>query len=212
MVFEILTDELKHAHKYDYILYLNPKSNIYSSANYNKSLIPPDKKSFTLEEAKAISTLLGIDFPKEKFDLEQFKTGLNVELEHGRKSPLTNITNDNPVITGMIALAHLTEFPDYYDRITKLENEAKAYWANKNNIYRPMKEFTLAELGKYNGLMGNPAYIAINGIVYDVSTVPAWSGGKHSGLQAGKDLSTEFQNCHGLEIIQNLPKVGILNV
>ncbi|MDY5911586.1 MAG: DUF5661 family protein [Inconstantimicrobium porci] len=85
-------------------------------------------KMFTTSEAKEIAKKLGIDFSKEKFDLSQFTIGVNVELEHGRKSEKTNVTNDNPILTGKIALAHLMEFPDYYTRLTKLEEEAKADW------------------------------------------------------------------------------------
>lgn len=210
MVFEILTDELKHADKYDYILYLNPKNKTSYSTDSTKPLISSGKKSFTLEEAQAIATVLGIGFSKEKFDLEQFRMGLDVELEHGRKYDPTNITNDDPISTGKIALAHLTEFPDYYNRITKLEEEAKAYWSGRYNIYRQMREFTLNELAQYDGGMGKPAYVAVNGIVYDVSNVPSWGGGTHFGLQAGKDLTDEFQGCHSMEILQKLTKVGML--
>lgn len=63
------------------------------------------------------------------FTLDDFTNGLNVELEHGTISPSTNVTNDNPIITGKITLAHLNEFPDYYVRLSKLEDEAKAYWS-----------------------------------------------------------------------------------
>ena len=86
------------------------------------------RKTFTKTEASRIAEKLGIDFSKEKFTLDNFTTGLNVELEHGTKSPLTNVTNDDPIITGKIALAHLNEIPDYYARLSKLEFEAKAYW------------------------------------------------------------------------------------
>jgi hypothetical protein len=72
--------------------------------------------------------MLGIDFNKEKFDLEQFRAGLDVELEHGTQNYLTNVTNDDPILTGKIALAHLNEIPDYYIRLKKLEEEGKAYW------------------------------------------------------------------------------------
>ncbi|MCX8074015.1 MAG: hypothetical protein N2749_00300 [Clostridia bacterium] len=89
------------------------------------------KKSFTLEEAKNIAYQLGINFNNEKFNLEQFQKGLNVELEHGKISPATNVTNDNPILTGKIALAHLKEFPDYYIRLAVLEDEAKKYWSQK---------------------------------------------------------------------------------
>lgn len=87
------------------------------------------KISFTDEEAKDIAKKLKIDFSKEKFDFKQFKMGLQVELEHGTKFPNTNVTNNDPILTGQIALAHLLEFPDYYTRLKKLEDEAKDYWS-----------------------------------------------------------------------------------
>lgn len=86
------------------------------------------KTAFTIEEAAAIALLLGIDFNKTKFELNEFWMGVNTELEHGRKYNQTNVTADDPITTGKIALAHLSEFPDYYQRLKKLEEEAKAYW------------------------------------------------------------------------------------
>lgn len=77
------------------------------------------KKEFSAKEAKAIGEKLGIAW--DKFDVDQFRKGLNVELEHGKISHSTNVTNDDSIITGKIALAHLNEFPDYYDRLEKLE-------------------------------------------------------------------------------------------
>ena len=62
--------------------------------------------------------------------MEQFRIGLNVELEHGSINPITNVTNDDPILTGKIALAHLNEFPDYYTRLTKMEEEAEKYWGD----------------------------------------------------------------------------------
>ena len=85
------------------------------------------KKSFTREEALAVATELGIDFKALKCDLEQFRMGLDVELEHGPRSPKTNISGDDWNITGKIALAHLKEFPDYYTRLAVLEREAAAH-------------------------------------------------------------------------------------
>ena len=90
-----------------------------------------NKALFTTSEAHKIAENLQIDFSKEKFDLNQFTIGLNVELEHGTKFPNTNVTNDDPILTGKIALAHLMEFPDYYTRLKKLEDEAVAYWKTK---------------------------------------------------------------------------------
>ena len=84
------------------------------------------KKDFTAGEAKAIGEKLGIDW--SKFDVEQFHMGVNVELEHGRRSPETNVTSDDPLTTGKIALAHLNEFPDYYTRLHKMEKEADFFW------------------------------------------------------------------------------------
>ena len=57
--------------------------------------------------------------------------GMDVEIEHGNGNPVTNVTNDDPLITAKIALAHLNEFPDYYIRLKKMENEAEDYWMNK---------------------------------------------------------------------------------
>lgn len=85
-----------------------------------------EKKHFSSEQAKEIGDKLGIDW--SKFDVEQFRTGMDVELEHGTEDPLTNVSNDDPLTTGKIALAHLNEFPDYYDRLTKMEEEAEEYW------------------------------------------------------------------------------------
>ncbi len=80
------------------------------------------RKKFTAEEAKKTGDSLGIRW--DKFDVEQFRMGMDVELEHGLRDPSTNVTNDDPVITGKIALAHLNEIPDYYDRLEKMEEDA----------------------------------------------------------------------------------------
>ena len=77
---------------------------------------------FTAAQALEIGNALGIDW--SAFDVEQFRMGLNVELEHGRQDPATDVTGDDPVITGRIALAHLNEFPDYYTRLARMEKDA----------------------------------------------------------------------------------------
>lgn len=79
------------------------------------------KKSFTAEEAKQIGEQLGIDW--SKWDVEQFRMGMDVELEHGLVDPHTNVTDDGPLMTGKIALAHLNELSDYYTRLDKMEKE-----------------------------------------------------------------------------------------
>ena len=87
------------------------------------------KTAFTLKQAKAIGDRLGVRWGT--FDPKQFRTGLGVELEHGAVSPATDVTNDDSLLTGKIALAHLTEFPDYYTRLEKMETEAKRFWVSK---------------------------------------------------------------------------------
>ncbi|MFH1631319.1 MAG: DUF5661 family protein [Candidatus Aenigmatarchaeota archaeon] len=87
------------------------------------------KKSFTIEEAKEVGKKLGITW--DKFDVEQFWMGMNVELEHGMVDPHTNVSNDDPIVTGKITLAHLNEFSDYYTRLKKMEEEAEEFWEGK---------------------------------------------------------------------------------
>ena len=83
-----------------------------------------DKRQITVEEARSIGMRLGLDWAK--IDLEQFRRGLEVELEHGARDPETNVTNDDVILTGKIAWAHLKEIRDYYTRLDQLEAEAEA--------------------------------------------------------------------------------------
>jgi len=87
------------------------------------------KEHFTAEEAKEVGEKIGIKW--DKFDVDQFRRGMDVELEHGTKDPSTNVTNDDPIMTGKIALAHLNEFPDYYDRLEEMEEKADEFWEKK---------------------------------------------------------------------------------
>jgi hypothetical protein len=87
------------------------------------------KRDVAAAEAKRIGDALGLDW--DKVDLEQFRVGLEVELEHGTRDPETNVTDDDMLLTGKIALAHIREFPDYYTRLEKMEAEAEEYWADK---------------------------------------------------------------------------------
>ena len=84
---------------------------------------------FTSEKARTIGEAIGIDWSASPFDVEQFRMGLDVELEHGRHDPETNVTDDDEQTTGKIARAHLNEFPDYYTRLAKMEADAEQYWA-----------------------------------------------------------------------------------
>lgn len=81
------------------------------------------ERQISVEEARSVGTQLGIDWTK--IILEQFRRGLEVELEHGMHDPETNVTGDDLVLTGKIAWAHLKEIHDYYTRLDQLESEAK---------------------------------------------------------------------------------------
>ncbi len=84
------------------------------------------RKTFSTEEARRVGEQIGIDWGSAPFDVEQFRAGMDVELEHGTHDPATNVTDDSPVVTGKIALAHLNEFADYYTRLERMEAEAEA--------------------------------------------------------------------------------------
>ena len=88
-----------------------------------------NKRQFDAEEARKVGSALGIDWTT--VDLQQFRRGLEVELEHGARDPGTDVTNDDLTLTGKIAWAHLKEFPDYYSRLDTMEAEADAYWASR---------------------------------------------------------------------------------
>ena len=83
------------------------------------------RKSFSADEARAIGEQIGIDWDSSPFDVDQFRRGMDVELEHGLHDLDTNVTGDDPVTTGKIARAHLNEFPDYYTRLAQMEEQAK---------------------------------------------------------------------------------------
>jgi uncharacterized protein DUF5661 len=84
-----------------------------------------EAKSFSADEARRIGEQIGIDWQSAPFDVEQFRAGMDVELEHGLHDPSTNVTDDDALTTGKIALAHLNEFPDYYTRLERMEEEAR---------------------------------------------------------------------------------------
>jgi Protein of unknown function (DUF5661) len=83
------------------------------------------RTSFTADEARRVGEEIGIDWASAPFDVEQFRMGMDVELEHGLHDGATNVSDDDPTVTGKIALAHLNEFPDYYTRLERMEEEAK---------------------------------------------------------------------------------------
>ena len=85
----------------------------------------PARTSFSADEARRVGEQIGIEWSTAPFDVEQFRAGMDVELEHGLHDLLTNVTDDDPIVTGKIALAHLHEFPDYYTRLEQMEEQAK---------------------------------------------------------------------------------------
>ena len=83
------------------------------------------RREFSTDEARRIGEQIGIDWDTAAFDVDQFRIGMGIELEHGLRDLLTNVSDDDPVVTGKIALAHLNEFPDYYTRLERMEEAAK---------------------------------------------------------------------------------------
>src|SRR6478736_2367755 len=82
-----------------------------------------ETRQTTTEEARRVGDEIGIDWTR--VDLEQFRSGMDVEFEHGSHDPQTDVTGDDPILTGRIALAHMKEFPDYYVRLARMEAEAE---------------------------------------------------------------------------------------
>lgn len=113
------------------------------------------------------------------------------------KTIISNILSDE--------LKHLGYFHSLYT-----ENRIKAALCPVK-LYREMKELTLEELAEYDGSGGKSAYVAVEGVIYDVSNNPLWGGGTHFGLYAGRDLTSQFNTCHNMKaILEKLPKIGIL--
>ncbi|MEI8104362.1 MAG: DUF5661 family protein [Actinomycetes bacterium] len=84
-----------------------------------------ERKGFTAAEVREVGESIGVDWATAPFDVEQLRMGMDVELEHGLHDLLTNVTDSDPHVTCKIALAHLNEFPDYYTRLERMEEEAK---------------------------------------------------------------------------------------
>ncbi len=101
-------------------------------------------------EAKRIGDIIGVSW--KKYPLEEFRMGLHVELEHGARDSQTNVTDDDIIMTGKIALAHLKEIPDYYTRLHEMEKIGEVYWERKNRATRGK-----AKTGKRSGRKGKAA-------------------------------------------------------
>ncbi len=108
-----------------------------------------EERRTSLEEAERVGDQIGVDW--DRFDLEQFRTGMDVEYEHGSHDPQTDVTGDDPLVTGKIALAHMKEFPDYYVRLERMEQEAERDWAER----QPGEESSrVSQAGLDLGLLG----------------------------------------------------------
>ncbi|MGI8403405.1 MAG: DUF5661 family protein [Thermomicrobiales bacterium] len=92
-----------------------------------EGLVMSGTKRTTTDEAKRIGDSIGVDWTT--YELEEFRRGMDVEFEHGSHDPQTDVTHDDPIITGKIAFAHMKEFPDYYTRLDKMEEDAERDWA-----------------------------------------------------------------------------------
>jgi len=90
-----------------------------------------ETRRFSTDDARRYGEEIGIDWATSPFDVDEFRAGMDVELEHGLHDPATNVTDDDPNVTARIARAHLNEFPDYYTRLEKMEEEAKQYWSER---------------------------------------------------------------------------------
>ena len=100
---------------------------VYAYTHHNKP-----RKGISERKARKIGDELGVDWTR--IDLEELRRGMEVELEHGRRDPVTDVTGDDLLLTGKIALAHLNEFPDYYIRLARMEDEARAFWSGEVEV------------------------------------------------------------------------------
>ena len=102
----------------------------------------------------------------------------------------------------------LNDLRDCVDRLETL------FIKQERSLYRPEEDtqtFTLQQLANYDGKNGKPAYVAVNGRIYDVTNNGAWAAATHFGLTAGKDLTSDFASCHkGQHKLGKLPIVGRL--
>ncbi len=89
------------------------------------------RQGFSELQATAVAEEIGLDLNAAEFDVDAFRQGMQVELEHGLHDPETNVTDDDPLVTGKIAWAHLKEFPDYYERLATMEQEGETSSAGR---------------------------------------------------------------------------------
>jgi len=90
------------------------------------------RPSVPYKTAKFIGEQIGINWSTSRFPVEEFARGMIVEMEHGKINLSTNVTNDDVLLTGKIAWAHLNELPDYYTRLDRMEEEGSRYWGSED--------------------------------------------------------------------------------
>ena len=137
------------------------EGNFFQNTNSNR-LKRESKQRYNTNNVRKIAKRLGIKF--DKFSINQFTHGMNVESEHGKKNKKTNVTNDDPMITAKIALAHLNEFPDYYVRLDKMEKEANKFWKKRldENFSDFLEKIDILDQDRLKTIMRND-YIKIPG-------------------------------------------------
>ena len=199
---------------YNYLMALAPteeeKSIIISIRNDNVKHDEFLREIYAFYKKESASRLRSSDCTYSEAYIPQIKKARLNEMEkiYRYRNILTGLTDtyykDMMLEALTDCIIHLSE----YDYILYLNLERNL--SNKKNL-RQVTEFTLEELSRYDGSNGNPAYVAVNGIVYDLSSAASWGGGTHFGLTAGMDLTLQFEKCHSTPLIlSKLPKVGIL--
>ena len=141
-------------------------------------------------------------------NMDQYMYEIYKEAEYCKYNMMCTNTFDDEIFYKNSLKKKLREISDLLG-----EDSEFSINASSGNSGSRQQEFTLTELAKYNGTSGNPPYVAINGIVYDLSEFTSWKGGVHFGVSAGGDSTENFITCHGASmILHNLPKVGILKI
>lgn len=92
----------------------------------------------TKAQARRAGKKLNVDF--DVIDEDTLKFGMNIELEHGKRHGITNVTNDSILVSAKIALAHLEEYPDYYEALEKMEDKLKKKWKGKKKPHIFLEE------------------------------------------------------------------------
>jgi hypothetical protein len=105
---------------------------------------------FSYDEAKSIGDDFGIRW--RTFHAEQFQLGMNMELEHGKANPSTNVTNDDPMVIARLVWAHLRVIPDYYDRLKEMEKQARFFWRKQFKRIRLDIEKVSEDLAGYSSI------------------------------------------------------------